>query len=159
MARTASGGFVSLMVDVLGDMNRMILSGGTLTTGCNPLNNAAGMCNFSGATFTIRDPITNAIIFTDTGVSGSISKMPTGAVIKGILPKDSELPRGGSVSFVVSFNSTSPFSPTLLNGSGIALVPEPSPLEGLLLGTGLLGLTGIMRRKLKLGTEISVSRY
>lgn len=40
----------------------------------------------------------------------------------------------------------------MLSGNGIVTTPEPSALEGLLLGTAVFSLDGITRRRLMLET-------
>ncbi len=151
--RTASGGFVTLSIDLLGGTGRLKLVGGALSPAgaCNPPLNGSGMCTFSGATLDIENA-NGAVLDAITGVSGSMNKMPGGVVIRGSFGSQSGAPSGGNVSFTASFNSTSPFSGMLLGGRGIALAPEPGTLEGLLLGIGVLGLAGVTSRKLKLGT-------
>ena len=60
---------------------------------------------------------------------------------------------GGNISdllFTTTENATA--VNTLSFTSSVTSVPEPSALEGLLLGTGVLGLAGMARRKLGLGT-------
>ena len=47
----------------------------------------------------------------------------------------------------------------LTHGLAVVITPEPSALEGLLLGTGLIGLAELTRRKLKLGTLGRESSY
>jgi hypothetical protein len=58
----------------------------------------------------------------------------------------------GVVTLVVLFGNTPPITNTLTGGAGVAVslpaIPEPSTL--LSFGTGLIGLAGMMRRKLRL---------
>jgi hypothetical protein len=67
---------------------------------------------------------------------------------------DEYLERGGSErggSFLISVRSSTgnPLSSAIVSGT---TVPEPTALEGLLLGTGLIGFAEMTRRKLRLGT-------
>jgi len=83
---------------------------------------------------------------------GMIVKSPGGTIITAeIVPNPVTAPLGGFVHFVAVFNTTAPISESLLPGSrGVAaVVPEPTTL--CLLGTSVIGLAGMVRRRLKLG--------
>jgi hypothetical protein len=60
--------------------------------------------------------------------------------------------KSGSFSFVIDGAPSIPALPASAVVDATILVQEPSAVEGLLLGTGLLGLAEMTRRKLKLGT-------
>ena len=59
------------------------------------------------------------------------------------------LERSGSFLISVGSSTSNPFGSATVSGT---TVPEPSALEGLLLGAGMLGLAEMTRRKLRLGT-------
>ena len=155
--RTASGGFgtagANFMVGVVGSMNFIFLGGTTLGAGCNVFGD--GMCTFTGGSVIVRSAPGGPVLFTDTLNGGTINKTSTTATIMASLVPNAAAgvgPAGGFVKFVVSFSSAGPpFSDRLTGGTArVSIVPESSTL--LSLGTGLVGLAGMMRRKLKLGT-------
>jgi hypothetical protein len=155
-SRTASGGFgvagTDFRIGVEGSLNFIHLGGAILGPGCNPAAGGNASCSFTGGTVTVRaTPSSSTVLFTDSLTSGTITKTATTAVITGFLTANADVPAGSTVVFRVSFGGTSPFSARLTGGSAkVSIIPEPSTL--LSLGTGLVGLAGMMRRKLKLGT-------
>jgi hypothetical protein len=150
-SRTASGGFgvagTNFRIGVEGSLNFIHLGGAILGPGCNPSGGGAGSCSFTGGTVTVSATPTSSVLFTDSLVSGTITKTSTTAVITGFLTANSEVPAGSTVIFRVSFGGTAPFSNRLTDGTGkVSIIPEPSTL--LSLGTGLVGLAGLTKRKL-----------
>ena len=152
-SRTSSGGFgtagSNFRVGVDGSMNFIFIGGTSLGMGRNVAGD--GMCSFTGGTVTVRSAPGAPILFENALENGMITKTATTAIITAELVPSADAPTGGFVRFVVSFGSTHPISDRLTGGSAIVLTPEPSALEGLLLGTGLLGLVELARRKLTLG--------
>ena len=131
-------------VNLVGTMQRFRAVIAGLTTGCNTM--AAGTCTFPSGTLEVFNPGGSTPIFTTSLVDGMITKTATiagGAT--GSLTADIGCCHELQMSLI--WRGT-----TLQVGSVGATVPEPSALEGLLLGTGILGLAGMMRRKLRLGT-------
>ena len=88
----------------------------------------------------------NTTLFTDTLTNGMVTKSRDSAVITASL---AGLPPGAGT---VKFNFLLGPGTSLLAGSvaGLRVVAEPGALA--LLGTGLIGLAGIARRKLRPGT-------
>jgi hypothetical protein len=104
-------------------------------------------CYFAGGTVTVVNPA-GVTVFTD-GLEPGYMKVENGteAYIFGYLQPDS-FGIGGSTEFNINFEGDK-----LLSGdAGVLATPEPGALEGLLLGTGLLGLAEMMGRKFQLGT-------
>jgi hypothetical protein len=101
----------------------------------------------------VRNP-SGVVVFTDSLSNGSIVKTDSGASISATLAPNKEAPAGGFVRMTVSYSFPVPTGSPLVGGTGIAasaaVIPEPGTLG--LLGTGLIGLAGVMKRKLKLGT-------
>jgi len=113
------------------------LSGGasgtlSLTTGTLTATAVAGVFTFTGGSFTITDSKNNTL-FSGTFTSGSKVDVEGNAIfIIGVMGNNhtSQLIGGGIVS-----------------GDTIVVTPEPGTLG--LLGTGLVGIAGLVRRKFK----------
>ena len=131
-------------VQVVGSMDTITLSIPNLSCSATETE-----CSFRSGTVTVENPA-GVTVFTAGLKSGEI-KMGTGTgrtvSIDGYLLPD-RLGIGGYEKFDVTFRND-----TVLAGDAeVYPAPEPSALEGLLFGTGLLGLAEMARRKLQLGT-------
>jgi hypothetical protein len=96
------------------------------------------------------NPHNNAVLFTDDIVNGKVIKAGEDvSIFASLVPNPSMgIPSGGSTILKLELGPNT----SLDGGRGFVIAPEPRTLEGLLLGMGVLGLAGMTRRKLKLGT-------
>jgi len=91
--------------------------------------------------------------------SGTVPPFTT-SLVNGTLTRSSDMVRrfanlvpnfvtssGGYVRMIFTYEGN-----RMLSGNGIVTTPEPSALEGLLLGTAVFSLDGITRRRLMLET-------
>jgi hypothetical protein len=153
VTRTVSGGFTlpSFTVTVVGTLDTMIVSTSALNPGCNTAG--IGTCTFGSGTITVKNP-GGGVTFTDSLANGMIIKTPRGGVISATFLPNAMTTTAGFVQLTISFGHTHPISNNLFGGTGVAVsssngvIPEPSTL--LSLGTGLIGLAEMTRRKRKL---------
>jgi hypothetical protein len=109
-----------------------------------------GSCTFDTGKITVRNT-RGATIFADDLDNGTISKKGNTALIIADLLPDSMFPTGGIEQMSIRYTPGPPFTTELMSGrSSASEVPEPGTLG--MLGTGLIGLAGLARRKLKLWT-------
>jgi hypothetical protein len=104
---------------------------------------------FSTGTVTVKNPA-GATVFDNSVTKGTISlTFPPGDfdVFADLVPNATV--KSGDTSLSLPFC----IPPDCGGGASVRanFVPEPSALEGLSLGTGLIGLAGMTRRKLRLG--------
>ena len=138
-----------LNVTVLGGTTRIAISGGSVSP--DPCN--AGVCTLTGGTVTVTPRgAPSDILFTDSLSGGTVTVTGTTAVIMATLAPFSGSPislgsAGGIVKIVLHGINT---GGTVTGSAQVAAIPEPGTLG--LLGTGLFGLAGMMRRKLRLPT-------
>jgi PEP-CTERM motif len=129
------------------------LVSGSLTTGC------LGGCTFSatGSSFTIADtkgPSFSGVFATDTYIyligskaNGKYTYTISGGALIGSVNGNAFVSTGGSTHLTITMSHifTGGTAP-LAGGTTNVTVPEPGTLG--LLGTGLFGLAGVLRRKL-----------
>jgi hypothetical protein len=146
---TITGSFTNpFHVTVVGSINVISLVDATVTGACGA---TVSTCDFTGGTITVANG--SGTIFVDSLSGGTISKLSrnTNIITATLLPSTTV------TSGTVVFLTTTLDDNTLSAGSAsvvATVVPEPSALVSF--GTGLVGLAGMMRRKLKRGTEVRI---
>ena len=114
------------------------LSTGTLT------QTGTGQFSFTG-TVTVENS-SDAVLFTSSVTSGTITKQPNGSVsIGGLLA-------GGGINSILGTQVKNGGRSVVGGGSAdtsASVVPEPGTLG--LFGTGLVGIAGLIRRKTRIG--------
>jgi hypothetical protein len=113
-------------------------------------------CTFTGGSVTVSDSATSVVLMSDSLLSGTFTRTSGGVnVIHDVfnvlrLTPNSGTPEVafGNVSGTVVWNLNGPvLSGRVVARGTFAPIPEPGTLG--MLGTGLIGLAGMMRRKLK----------
>jgi hypothetical protein len=131
----------SLTISVTGSMHTISITTGTLTAV------APGLYTFTGGTITVSSGATT--IFTDTlAGSGAVTVSGTTVGIEaGLTPFvfNGFLIKSGIANITVTLSSSN----GVTDGTGSALLATPEPSTLGLLGTGLIGLAGLTKRKLK----------
>jgi hypothetical protein len=142
-------------LQVVGDMNTITLDTSSLAvdgTHCTP---TAPLCSFTSGTITVTHAGTP--IFTSSLMNGTLSHTIVAGTldlvsITGFLTTSATVLSGSAVSFTAFINLVhggSLISPSTATVLIVSPIPEPGTLG--LLGTGLIGLAGLVRLKLKFG--------
>ena len=114
----------------------------TLTSGCLPPGRG---CFFRNGFVQVTSS-TNTLLFQSSMYNGVVSSGIDSLSIRARFIRNSQAPHGGTVMFSVRLGPGN----SLLGGSAVVIAtPEPTTL--LSFGTGVLGLVGMIRRKLKRG--------
>lgn len=155
-----SGAFVSgtingnltnpFSVDLAGSMNTFLVVGASISGSCAPT------CSFSGGTLEVIPNGSTIPIFTSTLTNGTISTSTIGSpfnlivtTISASLVPTALITSGTmSITAVTTTSNINTLIGTVGSVSATTVIPEPSTLG--LLGTGLIGLAVIARRKLRL---------
>lgn len=141
---TVSGSLTtSLSTTITGSLNTITVSTGSLTklSGC-PVGLSGACYSFTGGSVTVKSGSTT--LFTDSLTGGVLDKNGKSLGILAGLTSNSYVANGtGTLSMVFKSGGV---------GAGsidVSLVTTPEPGTLGLIGTGLIGLAGIARRKLR----------
>lgn len=132
----------NLSTTITGSLNTITVSTGSLTLGSCPLGLSGTCYDFSGGSVTVKSGSTT--VFTDSLSGGLLNKNGKSLGILAGLAANSTVASGtGTLSLVLKNGAV---------GAGsidVSLVTTPEPGTLGLIGTGLIGLAGIARRKLR----------
>src|SRR5215471_958952 len=109
-----------------------------LTQPCSP----GATCTFTRGTVTVLARATHAVLFTSSLFDGTVSRTSDSSV--SIIASLVDFPVWGRVRMMFT---NAPGSNAMLSGSASVTTPEPATFFSL--GTGLIGLAWMVRRKLK----------
>ena len=159
--RNSSGGFnqgANPIFVVNGNLNRIRfdVTGGIVGTGCQLAN---GTCSFNSGHVIVTANPSNAQVFNSTAITDGViditgNDLDLFARITASPPGCTGLscvPAGGGFAVMDMTLATTPLmgAGSVLGGNGFVGTPEPGTLA--LLGTSVIGLAGMARRRLKLG--------
>jgi hypothetical protein len=109
---------------------------GTITLDTGTLSGGSGVFTFTGGSLTITSG--SSTLFSGTFSGGSVIATSTSILISGVLANG-----GGTETVTISRSGAFAVSADI----GVVTTPEPGTLG--LLGTGLIGIAGLVRRKIR----------
>jgi PEP-CTERM motif len=132
----------SVSTTITGSLNTITVSTGSLTLGSCPTGLSGTCYDFSGGSVTVKSGSTT--VFTDSLSGGLLNKNGSSlGILAGLAPDSTVASGAGTVSLALKNGKIS-------TGSiDVSLVTTPEPGTLGLIGTGLIGLAGIARRKLR----------
>jgi hypothetical protein len=143
MSGTTSGSLTTTFgATITGSLNTITVNTGALTLGSCPIGLSGTCYDFSGGSVTVKSG--NTTIFTDSLSGGLLDKNGNSlGILAGLALNNTVTDGTGTLSLVFKNGAVGAGSIDV----SVVTTPEPGTLG--LIGTGLIGLAGLARRKLR----------